>query len=1608
MKGEKMLKTKRKVAWLLVMVMLLSLVNPCAISAHAEESNITVQDVAIDETTDIDTDATTTEEVQEEKTTATEATTEVATESSTEMTSEKTESTTEIASEAATTEVEASTETTTEVPRDEVATTEQSEESTTEEPAVETKVKPPVSKVLNEAKDTKESEKKYVIYSDGTWEDGIIWYVNPKNKHYVFCLNYGETMYTGQYEGIVAAGYSGKSAFKKAVALNYFYKTNGNKWSGKKNYGPVQEVIWDWNNSETAQKLTTYVNHAWRVTSLNGSREGDDSSSYSTNLYGINKSDQDSDSARKTMISKLTSGKHIIDVSSSFDATSASYKETIKLKGNAWKYFNNGGFNGGDSDIVVDGVYKTDGTKADGCSAVVNADGNLDVNIKPTETMGKDEASAYTVIMHINFDYKGAKKLNYLLTPSGKQNLTYDADFNTAAYFAVRVYADTSDKIPAKLYINKVDEFDTFVPGCTFQLTGVQGDALTNKVNITKTINTSSNYFKIEYPGYYKLVETAVPSSDFTIDTTEHYVYAKYNDDAELVLYDAWKNTDGTYGSNGENVIGDLIVGPTTSKHTGSGTASFSYYFPNKYTSGSANLTKFANVLVKYENGQFIYEQRTLENVGFTFHAAEDIYINDTLIFSKDEEIYSGTQWGRYTPPDMGALGVSGTYEHEVKIDGTLVVGKSQIRPIAKEWYRGYTANGGKLTISDLPTGSYYCVESDLSHPGLVMAVGRYDFDVTGGNNTPINGSSGILNKMAPADIYVYKQDENTKEYLEGAEFTLYANINNTNYDGQKLFTEAQTVDAVVQRNLITGEEVIESKTWIPIYVQTSNSNGLAMFENLPYGDYLISETKAPENYELPEKAFKFTHSLNGAEAANTHSGYVYQFNYGNIHTSDFTIYKKAEKAYLNTATEKNIDAYVYKDEAIEGAVFGVYADGEIKNTLGEVVYNQGDLVTKSTTNAEGVAQFGGAMFVGKYYFQEIQSADDSIYELDNTKHYFEITGTENTRTLTDEAILNKQVKGSVKVIKTDGVTKVALSGVEFNLLDSTQKNILGTYVTDDKGELFINNLPVGTYYLKEVSTKDNYKLDDTLREITISKEKLNHELSITNDEYKGSIKVIKTDGKTKVALSGVEFKLFDSTQKNILGTYVTDSKGEILIDNLSVGTYYLQESKTKKGYKLDDKMVEVVISVDDLHKQVEMKNYRTETKITIKTDTTYSGSGQVRTGDMSPIAFVWLLFFMSSFGLAYCGKQSDWKVSMKKVKKFMLALVFSVGVLFLGGLTVRAAAELKELRDVEYNGKIYTYALQREYETTNKDEEIAFDEEVDGMRLVDIQYEIVETILQKKTLEETKDCKDLIVKDEDKVARTITLDGNVYELQDITWSEVPNMESVNYTVDYGYQTAEPKPDATYEYTYTSPVMKEENTVSLPFVRLDKGNEDWVDGFSATVTFHNIDGLYFNIGNHEITYDSNKLSLSEADYKELVKMLGYDTSKYRLTDIKWSGKEFKNDGVTCRNAKATGQQYAASYKAYYEDEVENGKIYTAHATYVCEVEVPAEEAAPTYVMKATAYYEKPGISPVVMTVGIVILVILVVGILYVLTRKKKKVSTAPVYSDNQEHLDYHG
>ncbi|MGN0437809.1 MAG: hypothetical protein ACI4F4_04740, partial [Lachnospiraceae bacterium] len=229
--------------------------------------------------------------------------------------------------------------------------------------------------------------------------------------------------------------------------------------------------------------------------------------------------------------------------------------------------------------------------------------------------------------------------------------------------------------------------------------------------------------------------------------------------------------------------------------------------------------------------------------------------------------------------------------------------------------------------------------------------------------------------------------------------------------------------------------------------------------------------------------------------------------------------------------------------------------------------------------------------------------------------------------------------------------------------------------------------------------------------------------------------------------------------------------------------------------------------------------------------------------------------------------------------------------------------------------------------------------------------------------------------------------DNIEYLLKDVTWEEIPVSENVEYTIDFGYCTKEPSYPATYEYTYQSPTTGEEVTVSLPFVKMNQGQASWVDGFSVDVTFKNIDGEEFDLAGHKFVYSEN-LTLKQEDYIELVKLLGYDTSLYRLTNFYWNGSPFKtNEGELWRKGIATGQQYAKKYSAYYADTVETGITYNAKATY--EATIVDEAAAPSYTIQATALYQKDNIVKNVM-LAIVIIVFLVVVIIFMIARKKKK------------------
>ena len=82
-----------------------------------------------------------------------------------------------------------------------------------------------------------------------------------------------------------------------------------------------------------------------------------------------------------------------------------------------------------------------------------------------------------------------------------------------------------------------------------------------------------------------------------------------------------------------------------------------------------------------------------------------------------------------------------------------------------------------------------------------------------------------------------------------------------------------------------------------------------------------------------------------------------------------------------------------------------------------------------------------------------------------------------------------------IKIIKQDQETKERLENVEFNILDNNKNIIYANLRTNNKGEIQINNLIPGKYYIQETSSKDGYILDEKLIEINV---KLNEELTVT------------------------------------------------------------------------------------------------------------------------------------------------------------------------------------------------------------------------------------------------------------------------------------------------------------------------------------------------------------------------------------------------------------------------------------------------------------------------------------------------------------------------------
>ena len=84
-------------------------------------------------------------------------------------------------------------------------------------------------------------------------------------------------------------------------------------------------------------------------------------------------------------------------------------------------------------------------------------------------------------------------------------------------------------------------------------------------------------------------------------------------------------------------------------------------------------------------------------------------------------------------------------------------------------------------------------------------------------------------------------------------------------------------------------------------------------------------------------------------------------------------------------------------------------------------------------------------------------------------------------------------------------------------------------------------------------------------------------ELTAENTLKTGSVVLTKVDTDNNNPLKDVSFELYKGEE--LIGTYVTDENGIIVINNLSFGKYHFVEVKTNDNYILDNDKVMVNIS---------------------------------------------------------------------------------------------------------------------------------------------------------------------------------------------------------------------------------------------------------------------------------------------------------------------------------------------------------------------------------------------------------------------------------------------
>ena len=430
------------------------------------------------------------------------------------------------------------------------------------------------------------------------------------------------------------------------------------------------------------------------------------------------------------------------------------------------------------------------------------------------------------------------------------------------------------------------------------------------------------------------------------------------------------------------------------------------------------------------------------------------------------------------------------------------------------------------------------------------------------------NGVAGFVNQVSSfftGEEVMEKEKGYKFDYeegnMEGAEFAIHAKETIYTPDGQK--DEA-------------GNRIVKYEKDALVARMVTDKEGKAVLNNLPIGKYYVVEEKAGQNCVLDPEAKEFEIAYKGQEVA---VDYV---------TMELT--NQRQKVSLSILKK---DAETGKP--LEGVVFGLYAQEDIKNAAGEVVVEKDALIELGTTDEEGKLVFQADLPHGKYYIQEVEHKpgylpNDEVYS-------FDASYTDQTLELLafSEEISNQPT--ITEVTKVDLTGGQEIEGAKMQILDQDGK-VVEEWVSKKEPHV-VYALEPGEYVLHEeqAPTEQGYVRAEDVKFVVEETGDV-QKVKMEDDHTKVSIsKTDITDGKE---IEGAKLQILDQDGE-VVESWTTGE--EHLIEYLPVGTYTLHEEAAVDGYIVANDVEFTVEETGEIQK-VKMEDERAMGQLVIvKTD---------------------------------------------------------------------------------------------------------------------------------------------------------------------------------------------------------------------------------------------------------------------------------------------------------------------------------------------------------------------------------------------------------------------